>query len=90
MARQKGFTLVYILLVVAILGVIVFVAWRIIGSSGDAHNSAQSQMPTSAATDNNDVPAIQNANNLTTLERRLNEAQVIDTAATELDTETTF
>ena len=90
MVRQKGFALVQILLVIAILCIIAFVAWRIITVNSGADN-AQSQAPTSTqAISGNDVPAVQNVGDLTTLEQQLNSAQVDDDSIAELDTETTF
>lgn len=93
MAHQKhrGFAIVEILLLVVIVGIIAFVAWRVIVANGDVQ-TVQNQVPQSTATTTTgtNVIAPQNASDLGTLQQQLNSTSVDDNTATDLDTQTTF
>jgi hypothetical protein len=86
---QKGFAIIEVLLIVVILGIIAFVAWRVIEANGDVE-TAQNQVPLSTPAPSSDVPAANNVNDLTVLEDQLNKTTVDDNTSAELDTETTF
>jgi hypothetical protein len=90
MKRNKGFAIVELVLILVIVGIIAFVAWRVIEASGDAQ-TAQNQVPQSTV-DPEDAatPAVTNTSDLTKLENELNNQKLDDSTSTDLDTQTTF
>jgi Tfp pilus assembly protein PilV len=90
-AKQRGFAVIEVVLIVVILCIIAFVAWRIIEANGDVQN-AQNQAAQQSTPANNDatVPEPTNASDLDTLQKQLDTAAVDDDTATQLDAQTTF
>jgi competence protein ComGC len=89
MHNQRGFALVELLLILVIVGIIAFVAWRVIDASGDVEN-AQNQVPTSTVAPSGGVREATSSSDLGNLENQLNTAQIDDSTSTDIDTETTF
>jgi competence protein ComGC len=87
--NQRGFALVELLLILVIVGIIAFVAWRVIDASGDVEN-AQNQVPTSTAAPASGVREATSSSDLGNLENQLNSTQIDDSTSTDIDTETTF
>lgn len=89
-SNQRGFALIELILIIAILGIIAFVAWRIIDASG-AVDTAQNQVPkTTAGVAAETIPTAENASDLSKLESQLNAAKIDDTSGEELDLQSTF
>ncbi|HKX73144.1 MAG TPA: prepilin-type N-terminal cleavage/methylation domain-containing protein [Candidatus Saccharimonadales bacterium] len=86
---QRGFALVELLLILVIVGIIAFVAWRVIDASGEVDN-AQNMVPTSTAVFPGGVAEPTSSSDLGNLENQLNNTQIDDSTSTEIDTETTF
>jgi prepilin-type N-terminal cleavage/methylation domain-containing protein len=90
MKRNQGFAIVELLLVLVVVGVIAFVAWRVIEANG-AVDTAQNQVPqTTATADSTNVPAANSASDLGKLQTQLNNQQVDDTSTSDLESQTAF
>lgn len=87
--NQRGFAIIELTFVLIIVGIIAFVAWRVIQASGDVQN-AQNQAAQSTATPTAQVPAVNNSDDLGRLEEQLNSTQVDDSTSSDIDTQTTF
>lgn len=88
--HQRGFAIVEVLLLILIVGIIAFVAWRVIVANGEVQN-AQNQVPqTTTSTTGTNVITPQKASDLTTLQQQLNNTTVDDNTAADLDTQTTY
>lgn len=86
---QRGFALVELLLVLVIVGIIAFVAWRVIEATGDAQ-TAQNQAAQTTVPIADSAPVVNKASDLDTLETELNNAKIDDNSTAELDSQTTF
>ena len=90
MKRAKGFAIVELILVLVIVGIIAFVAWRVIEANGDVQN-AQNQVPAGAATPQEvSAPPVNNVSDLTKLENDLNNQKIDDNTSGDIDAQTTF
>lgn len=89
MKRIKGFAAVELVLVLVVVGIIAFVAYRVIQANGDV-DTAQSQATQPTVSTEPAVPAANNAADLGTLENQLNNTNVDDDTSTQLDTQTSF
>jgi prepilin-type N-terminal cleavage/methylation domain-containing protein len=90
MKRNQGFAIVELLLVLVVVGVIAFVAWRVIEANG-AVDTAQNQVPqTTATAGSTNVPAANSASDLGKLQTQLNNQQVDDTSTSDLESQTAF
>jgi cytoskeletal protein RodZ len=90
MKRNQGFAIVEVLLIIVIVGLIAFVAWRVIEANGDV-DKAQNQVPqTTANAGSTTVPPVTKASDLDTLQTQLNNQQVDDNTTSDLDTQSTF
>ena len=85
--RQNGFAIIEVLLIIVILCIIAFVAWRVIEAQGDI----DSQHPAdSTVIDNKDtqVPEAKNAEDLDSLDKQMDDAGIDDATLNELDKQT--
>ncbi|HSE60789.1 MAG TPA: prepilin-type N-terminal cleavage/methylation domain-containing protein [Candidatus Saccharimonadales bacterium] len=90
MRKAKGFAVIELVLVLVIVGIVAFVAYRIIQANGDV-DTAQNQAPSSTADPQTpSVPAVNNTDDLGKLENQLNEQKIDDDTATQLDSQSSF
>lgn len=80
MSRTKGFAVVELILVLVVVGIIAFVAYRIIQANGDV-DTAQNQVPQTTVVPQT-VPAANNASDLGKLEDQLNNEKIDDDTST--------
>ncbi|MGH7196471.1 MAG: prepilin-type N-terminal cleavage/methylation domain-containing protein [Candidatus Saccharimonadales bacterium] len=84
--KQSGFAIVELLLIIVILGIIAFVAWRVILAT-ETVDTAQAPQGTIVG---ESVPQVTSANDLADLEKTLDNTNVEGQTITELDTESSF
>ena len=90
MKRNQGFAIVELVLILVIVGIIAFVAWRVIEANGDVQN-AQNQVPqTTTSPQEASAPPVNSASDLTRLEDELNNQKIDDDTSSDLDAQTTF
>lgn len=85
---QRGFALIEAVLIIGVLCLIAFVAWRVIEATGTVETTQNSQNTTVNAGDS--VPKANTTNDLDELETSLNDATIDDGSEASLDTESTF
>lgn len=90
-SQQKGFAVVELVLILVLVGIIGFVAWRVIVATGDAQ-TAQNAVPTSEAIVNDATKSpAKNSSDLGKLQDQLNSTSLDDDSSTaQLDQQTTF
>lgn len=86
---ERGFAVVELVLILVIVGIIGFVAWRIIDASG-AVDLASSQTNSSTVPSGASVPAVTKSSDLVTLEKQLDDTKIDDTTTTDLQNQTAF
>jgi hypothetical protein len=87
--RTKGFAIVELLLVLVIVGIIGFVAWRVIDATSDV-DQASSQTNSSTTPVGTSVPAVNKSSDLTALQKQLEDTQVEDSTTTDLKNQSAF
>jgi hypothetical protein len=88
--RQYGFAIVEVLLIVVILSIVAFVAWRVIDATGTVEQVQTQAGSNSTPIQNDTVPAAKNASDLDTLEKQLDGAEIEDDTELKLEEQTTF
>ncbi len=88
-SRQSGFAVVELVLILVIVGIIGFVAWRVIDASGDA-DQASSQTNGTTTPTGTSVPVVTKSSDLTTLQKQLDSTQVEDNTSSDLQNQTAF
>jgi len=88
---QSGFAILEMLLIIVAIGIIAFVAWRIVDANGTVEQAANSVSKSTVATDSS-TPAVNPAstNDLTTLEKQIDGTTIDDNSTAQLDTQSTF
>lgn len=82
MTRNKGFTIVEVVIVVAVIGLIGLIGWRVWDANQTSKRSDTAQADT--------VPDINSDKDLDTAGQTLNEMNVEGNEAKQLNTETSF
>jgi competence protein ComGC len=83
--NQQGFAVLELLLIIIILGIIAFVAWRVIDANGTVTTTTPAQ-----STVSNPVPAASSAADLDNLGQQLDNTNLNDTTNSDLTTQATF
>ncbi|HET7630116.1 MAG TPA: prepilin-type N-terminal cleavage/methylation domain-containing protein [Candidatus Saccharimonadales bacterium] len=89
MNRQRGFSIVEIIIVVAVIVVLALIGWRLWQRMGDDQPSDQTNSTTSQ-TSQQQTPPINNAQDLDKASRRLNDVNVDGDYSKQLDQQTGF
>ncbi len=87
--QQQGFAIVELLLILVIVGIVGFVAWRVIDAQGDVDQANSATNGTTTVTQPS-VTAVNKASDLDTLDKQLNDATIDDTTTSDLETQSTF
>lgn len=89
--KQRGFGIIEVVLVIAILAIIGVIAWRMLDSSGNGGTNTQPNQDTSTSeSSSEEVAPIANQNDLTKVEEQLDGTKLEDSSSTELESETNF
>ncbi len=90
-SKQSGFAPLEMILIIVIVGIIAFVAWRIVEVNGTVDQAA-STIPADTVVPESSSAAITptNTEDLVTLERQLDSSTIDDSATTDLDTQSVF
>lgn len=86
---QQGFAAVEMVLILVIIGIVAFVAWRVIDAQSDVDQVSNSTNGTTTSTQPS-VTAVNKASDLDTLDQQLNDATVDDSTTSDLETQSTF
>lgn len=87
----KGFAVLELILIIIVLGIIAFVAWRVIDASGAVDQAASSVSQTTVVPNSDKASVTPTSNkDLDTLGKQLDNTSVDDSSSSELDTESTF
>jgi competence protein ComGC len=87
--HQQGFAVVEMVLILVIVGIIAFVAWRVIDAQGAADQANNTVNATTTKTEPS-VTGVNKASDLDTLDKQLDETTVDDTTTSDLETQSTF
>lgn len=87
-SNAQGFAVIEAIILVVVVSLLGFAAWRVLGAQQPAVTSDSSRASQSAGADTttaNQEPAIQSASDLTTVEAKLDNAQIDDSSLNDLD-----
>jgi hypothetical protein len=90
LTRQSGFAIVEVLLIVIVLSIVAFVAWRVIDATGTVEQVQNQAGGTTVPLESNTVPVAKKASDLDTLEKQLDSAAIDDDTELKLEEQTTF
>ena len=87
--HQSGFAIIEVLLVLVLVGIIGFVAWRVIEANGTV-DETKNKTNATAQVETTGVPVVRKSSDLTKLVKQLDDTKVDDTSATSLKNQSAF
>lgn len=86
--NQKGFAALEMIMILIVLGIIAFAAWRVIEATGTVDDVANQTNNSSVSVDS--VPAVTKAADLGKLKTMLDSVKIEDDTVTQLEAQTAF
>jgi hypothetical protein len=86
--RQRGFAVVELVLILVIVGIIAFVAWRVIEATGES-DSANNQVEDTVVVPEK-AKEVDKSSDLDTVDKQLDDTKVDDDTTTQLEDQTDF